>query len=148
VRRSQTFAGNVSEAGTLETMLQDLNAPQGALVVMDAGIATEANIQWLRTTGYGYLVVSRERPRQFNADAAVALETAAQETVRCQKVVAEDGQEVRLYCHSPGREQKEQAMAERFASRFEAGLNALNEGLQRPRTEKCPDKIRERIGLR
>jgi len=77
VRRSQTFAGNVSEAGTLETMLQDLNAPPGALVVMDAGIATEANIQWLRTTGYGYLVVSRERSRQFNADAAIALETAA-----------------------------------------------------------------------
>jgi len=30
-------------------MLQNLGAPQGALVVMDAGIATEANIQWLRT---------------------------------------------------------------------------------------------------
>jgi len=57
--------------------------PTGALVVMDAGIATEANIQWLRTTGYGYLVVSRERSRQFNADTAIALETAAQETVRC-----------------------------------------------------------------
>jgi transposase len=146
VRRSQTFAGNVSEASTLETMLHDLNAPLGALVVMDAGIATEANIQWLRKTGYGYLVVSRERSRQFNADAAISLETAAQETVRCQKVVAEDGQEVRLYCHSPGREQKEQAMAERFASRFETELNALNAGLQRPRTEKHPDKLWERIG--
>jgi len=127
-------------------MLQDLHAPPGALVVMDAGIATEANIQWLRKTGYGYLVVSRERSRQFNADIAIALETAAQETVRCQKVAAEDGQEVRLYCHSPGREQKEQAMAERFASRFEAGLNALNAGLQSPRTEKQPDKLWERIG--
>ena len=146
VRRSQTFAGNVSEAGTLETMLQDLNAPPGALVVMDAGIATEANIQWLRTSGYGYLVVSRERSRQFNGDDAVSLETAAHETVRCQKVVAEDGQEVRLYCHSSGREQKEKAMAERFASRFEAELNALNEELQRPRTEKHPDKLWERIG--
>ena len=146
VRRSQTFAGNVSEASTLETMLHDLNAPLGALVVMDAGIATEANIQWLRKTGYGYLVVSRERSRQFNADAAISLETAARETVRCQKVVAEDGQEVRLYCHSPGREQKEQAMAERFASRFETELNALNAGLQRPRTEKHPDKLWERIG--
>jgi hypothetical protein len=79
VRRSQTFAGNVSEASTLETMLHDLNAPLGALVVMDAGIATEANIQWLRKTGYGYLVVSRERSRQFNADTAISLETAARE---------------------------------------------------------------------
>jgi transposase len=146
VRRSQTFAGNVSEAGTLETMLQDLGAPQGALVVMDAGIATEANIQWLRKMGYGYLVVSRERSRQFNADDAVSLVTASDETVRCQKVLAEDGQEVRLYCHSSGREQKEQAMAERFASRFETGLDALNAGLQRPRTEKRPDKLWERIG--
>ena len=146
VRRSQTFAGNVSEAGILETLLQDLGAPQDALVVMDAGIDTEANIQWLRKTGYGYLVVSRERSRQFNADDAVSLLTASDETVRCQKVVDEDGQEVRLYCHSSGREQKEQAMAERFASRFEAGLNALNEGLQRPRTEKRPDKLWERIG--
>ena len=91
-------------------------------------------------------MVSRERSRQFNADAAVSLETAAQETVRCQKVIAEDGQEVRLYCHSSGREQKEQAMAERFASRFEAGLDALNAGLQRPRTEKRPAKVWERIG--
>jgi len=146
VRRSQTFAGNVSEAGTLETMLQDLGAPQDALVVMDAGIATEANIQWLRTTGYGYLVVSRERSRQFNADKSVSLVTASDETVRCQKVVAKDGQEVRLYCHSSGREQKEQAMAERFASRFETGLDALNAGLQRPRTEKRPAKVWERIG--
>lgn len=146
VRRSQTFAGNVSEAGTLETMLQNLGAPQGALVVMDAGIATEANILWLREKGYRYLAVSRERSRQFDADAAVPLETASHETVRCQKVLDEEGQEVRLYCHSPGREQKEQAMAERFSSRFEAELKGLNDGLQRPRTEKRPDKLWERIG--
>ena len=74
-----------AKLGTLETMLQNLGAPHDALVVMDAGIATEANIQWLRKTGYGYLVVSRERSRQFNADDAVSLVTASDETVRCQK---------------------------------------------------------------
>jgi len=146
VRRSQTFAGSVSEADTLETMLKNLDAPQAALVVMDAGIATEENIQWLREAGYGYLVVSRERSRQFDADRAMAIETAAHETVRCYKVLDEDKKEVRLYCHSPGREQKEQAIAARFASQFEAKLNALNEGLKRPRTEKRIDKLWERIG--
>jgi hypothetical protein len=40
VRSSQTFVGNVAEAATLEVMLKGLNAPKGALVVMDAGIAT------------------------------------------------------------------------------------------------------------
>jgi hypothetical protein len=44
VRRSKTFAGNVSEGTTLPEMLNALNAPQGALVIMDAGIATEANL--------------------------------------------------------------------------------------------------------
>jgi len=47
VRRSKMFEGNVSEAKTLEEMLQGLEAPAGALVIMDAGIATEANILWL-----------------------------------------------------------------------------------------------------
>jgi len=50
--------------------------------------------------------LSRERSHQFNADDAVSLLTVNDKTVRCQKVVAEDGQEVRLYCHSSGREQK------------------------------------------
>jgi Transposase DDE domain len=40
VRSSQTFAGNVAEAETLATMLTGLNAPPGALVIMDAGIAS------------------------------------------------------------------------------------------------------------
>ena len=57
MRSSQTFAGNVAEAGTLATMLTGLNAPPGALVVMDAGIASEANIDWLKSHSYRYLVV-------------------------------------------------------------------------------------------
>lgn len=146
VRSSQTFAGNVAEAGTLETMLKGLNAPLGALVVMDAGIAIEENITWLRAHGYRYLVVSRERHRQFDLAQSIGLTTASGDTVQCQKVLSEDEQEVRLYCHSPGREQKEQAMTQRFSTRFETALNTLAEGLQRAKTEKRIDKLWQRIG--
>ncbi|MCQ8102737.1 transposase [Methylomonas sp. SURF-2] len=38
-------------------MLKDLEALAGALVVMDAGIATESNLIRLREHGYRYLVV-------------------------------------------------------------------------------------------
>ena len=55
VRRSETFEGNVSEGKTLERMLKGLGAPVGALVVMDAGIATEANLIWPGEHGYRYL---------------------------------------------------------------------------------------------
>ena len=59
VRRSKMFAGNVTEGTTLAEMLQGLAASAGALVIMDRGIATEANIDWLKQRGYRYLVVSR-----------------------------------------------------------------------------------------
>jgi hypothetical protein len=96
VRSTQTFAGNVAEAGTLATMLRGLNAPSGALGVMDAGIASEATIDWLRSHGYRYLVVSRERTRPFNPEQAIDIETVTGDTVRSQKARSEDGQEVRL----------------------------------------------------
>ncbi len=146
VRRSKTFAGNVSEGATLETMLKGLGAPAGALVIMDAGIATEANLVWLTEHGYRYLVVRRGGARQFDATQAVTIETASGEPLKLQKVVSEDGQEVLLYCHSEGREAKETAMAERFGQAFEAGLQKIVDGLQRPRGEKRRDALLERIG--
>jgi transposase len=146
VRRSQTFEGCAVEAKTLEQMLKNLGAPNGALVVMDAGIATEVNLTWLREHGYRYLVVSRERARQFEAEAARPIETAAGSTVHLQRVDDSDNKEVRLYCHSEQREQKEQGINQRFCERFEAGLQKIADGLGKPRAEKRLGKLQERIG--
>jgi transposase len=146
VRRSRMFEGSVAEASTLEGMLQGLAAPPGALVIMDAGIATEANIAWLVAHHYRYLVVSRERTRQFDASQAVETTTASEQTIRIQRVLSEDGSEVRLYCHSQERQEKETAMSARFIQRFEAGLTKPAEGLQKPRGEKHRDKLLQRIG--
>lgn len=146
VRRSRVFAGNVSEGSTLEEMLQGLDAPHGALVIMDRGIATEANIEWLLANHYRYLVVSRERHRQFDESQSVETTTASQEVIKIQRVASEDGQEVRLYCHSQKRQEKEDAMTTRFMERFEAGLAKLAAGLTTPRGEKNRDKLQQRIG--
>ena len=146
VRRSQVFAGNVSEPYTLAEMLTALQAPKGALVVMDRGIATQDNITWLAEQGYRYLVVSRERKRTFDLASAMTVTTATQQPVHLHKVLSEDGQETRLYCYSEAREQKEKAIAERLAKRFEKALTTLSEGLSRPRTQKRIDKIWQRIG--
>jgi hypothetical protein len=146
VRRSRSFAGNVSEATTLAGMLTGLGAPPGALVIMDAGIATQANLAWLIEQAYRYLVVRRGGARQFDEALAVSVETAGGQSLRLQKVLSEDGKEVRLYCHSPGRQAKETAMVARFAQGFEAGLQKIVDGLQKPRAEKRHDKLLERIG--
>lgn len=146
VRRSRVFAGNVSEGSTLQGMLRGLDAPHDALVIMDRGIATEANIEWLVANHYRYLVVSRERYRQFDENQSVETTTASQEVIKIQRVVSEDGQEVRLYCHSQKRQEKEDAMTTRFMERFEAGLTKLAAGLATPRGEKNRDKLQQRIG--
>ena len=118
-----------------------LEAPAGALVVMDRGVATDAGVTWLRDNGYRYLVVSRERHRRFDADAAVSLQTQSDQTVHMHKVVSTDPDEVRLYCYSEERAEKERGIVERFAARFETALTKLNDGLARPRAHKRLDQV-------
>ena len=146
VRRSQVFAGNVREHQTLAGMLAALRAPAGALVVMDRGVATEDQVTWLRDNGYRYLVVSRERHRRFDAAAAVSLRTQSDQTVHLHKVVSTEPDEVRLQCYSEERAEKERGIVERFATRFEAALAKLHDGLARPRTHKRLDQVWQRIG--
>ncbi len=143
VRRSEVFDGNVVEGTTLAGMLQRLRAPKGALVVMDRGIATEENLLWLREQGYRYLVVSRERHRQFDPTQASDLKNASGERVSVQRVEDAEGEEVRLYCYSERRAGKEQGISQRFAERFEAALQAMADGLARPRTT---NKDRQALG--
>ncbi|MEA3640983.1 MAG: transposase [Lamprobacter sp.] len=146
VRRSEVFDGNVVEGTTLAGMLQRLRAPKGALVVMDRGIATGENLLWLREQGYRYRVVSRERHRQFDPSDAHDLKTARGERVSVQRVEDAEAGEVRLSCYSERRAGKEQGISQRFAERFEAALQAMADGLARPRTTKQIDKLWERIG--
>jgi Transposase DDE domain len=146
IRRSQVFAGNAVEARTLERMLAGLHAPAGALVVMDRGIATEQNLTWLKGHGYRYLAVARAGARQFDPQAAIQINAAGGQPIGLQRLLSEDQQEVRLYCHSPGREQKEVAIVARLSQRFEQGLQKLAAGLAKPRGEKRLLKLTERIG--
>ena len=92
-------------------------------------------------------MVNRERNRYFDeSQPVVTTTTASEDVIRMQRVLSADGKEVRLYCQSDKRAEKETAMAQGFMNRFEAGLSKLAEGLVKPRCEKRLDKINERIG--
>ena len=145
VRRTQVFAGNAGEPATLKDMLAGLGAAPGATVVMDAGIATEANLKWLRAQGLHYVVKSRLRERQFDPALATEVQTAGQATVKLQRVIDDQGN-VLLYCHSPAREQKDRAIDAAKAAGFEAVLTKLQARLSKPRGTKDLGKIMERIG--
>ena len=145
-KRSRIFAGNVSEAGTLETMLSQLGAAAGTIVVMDAGIATEANLAWLTAHGHRYVVVSRKRARMFDPDQATEVMTAGNVPIQVSRVPGQAGAETLLYCYSPARAEKDQAIDTRKAAAFQAALLSIAEGLTKPRSTKDPAKINQRIG--
>ena len=84
----------------------------GALVMLDRGIATEANIAWLRAHDYRYLVVSRARHRHFDLEQALTLDTASGQPLHLQPEQGEG--ETRLYCYSAARAEKEKGIAARL----------------------------------
>ena len=148
-KRSAVFEGNVSEPKTLEQRLQRLLATPGATgsaVVLDAGIASEENIAWLREQGYRYLAVSRERHKQFDVEHATLIRAEGDTRIRVQRLVDEASGEVRLSCHSTGREAKERGIGRRFSTRLEAELQPLAEGLHQRRRVKNYEKVLVRIG--
>lgn len=146
VRRSEVFAGNVDEDKTLAVMLDTLKARADALVVLDRGVATENNVAWLKDNGYRYLVISRRRPRIFDPELAVAIDTRSHQKVHIQRTVDTHRGEVRLYCYSTTRAQKEEGIARRLQGRFEAALQKLHLGLSKPRARKNPAHVWRRIG--
>ncbi len=150
-RRSHVYKGNVSEPLTLSEMLCDLEKgrPLNSIkptVVMDAGIATEDNIAWLKEHQYHYLVVSRKRHREFDESASIVVKKDKDCTVRVHKKIDEKTGETLLYCHSTMREKKDQAIVNRFTSRFETELQALATGLHKKGCLKNYDKVMVKIG--
>jgi transposase len=145
-RKSQIFPGNASEPKTLETMLQGLSGQPGSTVILDAGIASEENIQYLIEHHYKYIVVSRKRKRDFDEDKATVVKDIPGQTVKAQRVVIEETGEIELYCHSELREKKEQAMQDSFAEKYELALSSLHNGLSKKGSTKKYIKVLERIG--
>lgn len=146
IKKSKVFQGNISESGTVQTMLNELAAPPTALVILDRGTATKNILEWLVCANYQYVVVSREQARTFEINKAQTIQTAQKQELHIYRELNEEKTEARLYCYSPKREAKEKAMTARFAGKFEDELRKLADGLAKPRTDKRKDSILQRIG--
>ena len=148
---SQIFKGNISEDGTLEQMIDHLGGltlSESPTVVMDAGIASEENIEWLKSKGFHYIVVSRKRykKRPDEAQGAVVIKDEIDNKIIAQRVDDPDSGEALLYCHSEKREKKDQVIRNRFHQRFETALETLNKGLSKKGCTKGYEKIIEKVG--
>ena len=156
-KRSRIFEGNVSEPGTLETMingLSDGDNPQQSLlkptVVMDAGIATEDNVKWLRGHNYRYIVVSRKKKVEIPDDVKMVPVKQDDKTeavlVQAGLVYNKETDEIELYCHSVDKEKKEEGIKNKFQERFEAELLKTDKALNLKNGTKRYEKVIEKIG--
>ncbi|MHC4072829.1 MAG: IS1634 family transposase [Planctomycetota bacterium] len=152
-KRSRILAGNISEPGTLEEVLDQVKEPESDLfqkktIVIDAGIASEENLERIQAKGFHYLAVSRKKTFgdafwEDGTEEDVVL--ANGKSVLKTKLTKMDG-EAFLRCHSPEKEEKERSILHRRLSKFEEGLTTLDAGLRKKRTRKGYDQILERIG--
>jgi transposase len=158
VRKSEIYAGNIAEPSTFKEMLDKLRANKGdtdllstaqrPLIVMDAGIASQENIDYLIENEYEYIVVSRKRDKQFDESGATAVKLNNKEEVivKAQKVINQETGEVELYVHSQARALKEKAMQARVSDLFIEKLNYFKEGLSIKRRTKVYETVIESIG--
>jgi transposase len=156
-KKSRIYEGNVSEPGTLEAMIEGL-AIEGCdrdplfkpTIIMDAGIATEDNVKWLRDKEYHYIVVSRKKKKAIPADVTMVVvkEDSRDQTVLVQAGLSksQDSDELELYCHSVGKEKKEEGIKNKFQERFESELIKARNALDLKNGIKLYDRVLERIG--
>lgn len=162
IKKSKIYKGNVGEATTLKEMIKSLKIPRNvvkeknlleqnsakSLVIMDAGIASEDNINYLKEGGYEYLVVSRKKHKEFDDKKAVDVKVDKDNNaiVRVQKVINSQTGEIELYCHSKPREAKENSMQKRVQVKFIESLKSLNDGLSKPKRMKNFEKVLKKVG--
>jgi transposase len=189
----KTFAGNMNDGNSLVEMAQSFKdsrpvepAPEQAqlqeeqarpgrtLVVVDAGVATTANLTLLRNAGFSYLVNdSRKQRRRYHPEFAdheaftrllgrsnqgkqspvevrtlqeLTIEEAVdKETTEQESSEREETLDTILLCRSHGREEKESAMFSKAEERFVEAVIKLDERLKKGSLKESK-KIQQAIG--
>ena len=148
VKRSEFFPGAPDEPESLREMLKQLGGGKESTVVMDAGIATKENLDYLKGHGLEYVCVTRGKPLSEEEEQAagevVTIKAERRNKIEAQLVKGQD--EWVLICDSEQRKVKEQAMKDRFQKRFEEGLEAIKASLSKKGGTKRYAKVLERIG--
>ena len=120
-----------------------------ALIVIDAGIATDENLKMILDNGYDYLCVSRSSLKNYNIEAgatSVSVTDNRKQKIELCQVNSDRNTDYYLKVESHTKELKERSMNEQFRSRFEAGLQKIADSLAKKGGVKQEDKVYERIG--
>ena len=152
IKYSCIHEGNMADSKNVSLMIDKLSRrtnAQNPVVVMDAGIATEENLQMIRAKGYHYLCVSRTKLKDYQAvkgRLSVLLETKSKRNVRLKAVRTDKNTDYYLEVASEDKYETANSMRNQFEQRFELELQKIAQSIERKGGTKKLTKVHERIG--
>jgi transposase len=154
LKYSNIYEGNISDCKTLESVIQSLSnqtseTKRKPIVVIDAGIATDDNVEMLKTRGYNYICVTRSNLKNFYADThsvPVLIKDKKDQPIELLKVKTDKDNDHYLWVRSQAKALKENSMNGLLSQRFEEGIQNINDGVLKKGGTKKLTKVHERIG--
>jgi len=135
--RHKVFAGNISDCKTLLDAVSDLEGIAAGetkpVVIVDGGMASQANLDALRERGYDYIVNGKRRSRAEFLDNFLDIDgfervegrgkAGEKQPVFVRRVTS--GDETVVLCRSDGRKKKEDAIQDSAERKLIEGLEKL-----------------------
>lgn len=147
----EVFAGNRTDVTTVQEIVQEMESRYGTakrIWVMDRGMTSADNIEWLQKNGRTYLIgTPKNQMKQWQRE-IVDREgwTTIRDDVEVKLCPGPDGSETFIICRSGQRQLKEQAMHERFSKRIIDDLTRLGRRLEHAQTSVDRSTVERQIG--
>jgi transposase len=147
----EVFAGNTHDSRTLQTIVATMEARHGVLGrvwIADRGMASTANLAWLRQSGRRYIIgAPKAELKTFSTPLAAALGwRQVRDGVEVKLTRCPQSGETVVLCRSAERRSKERAMHEKFSGRIEAALGRLAARIAGARRRLDPTQVNRQIG--
>lgn len=146
----EVFDGNRTDVTTTQEMVEIMEVKYGKagrVWVMDRGMVSENNLEYLRSTGARYLVgTPKSMLKKFEQQLLEQDWQEVQKGVEVKVCSSPDGKdETFVLCRSLGRREKENAILNRFVTRLETALTKLVEQAEKGKL-RDRQKVERRIG--
>ena len=138
----EVFAGNRNDVTTVEEIVEKIERQYGTagrIWVMDRGMVSEENLEYLRSGGRRYVVgTPKSQLKRFERELLIEDWQKVREGLEVKLCRSPDAGETFILCRSSSRRIKEKQIHERFERRLEKGLTKL--------TESCMKK-KQKVGV-
>jgi transposase len=147
----EVFAGNTHDSRTLQMIVATMEARHGMLGrvwITDRGMASAANLAWLRQTGRRYIIGAPKSELKKFGPALAAADgwRTVHEGVEVKLTRHPEIDETVILCRSADRRSKERAMHDKFSRRIEEALEHLAARLARSKKRLDPATVNRQIG--